>query len=844
MKKFLVWSWATLLALMNLSAQTPKSVVYQEAEVRLTLIADGAIRLEYAPEGKWVDNKSFIAVNREYAPVSHQVSQRGKWVEIRTPKMKVRYRKGSGAFTAENLQIASVGLKPEFVWKPGMKQRHNLRGTYRTLDQLDGDLMVGDGYDTLTKGKRLELEEGLLARDGWTLIDDSKGLLFDGDPTWEWVKERPQAEGQDWYFLAYGHDYRSALKDFTRFAGQVPLPPRYAFGYWWSRYWSYSDKEVRELVDKFRRYDIPLDVLVIDMDWHYTEKGKGGWTGWTWNRNLFPDHRAFLQYLKKEQLKITLNLHPADGFASYEECFPRLAKAMGVDATRTERIPWVSSDKNMFTQFFRQVLEPMEQEGVDFWWLDWQQRLNDPVIPSLKNTWWINYAFFSYRERFQQRRPMLYHRWGGLGNHRYQIGFSGDAIISWKSLDYQPYFNATASNVLYGYWSHDLGGHMWGRVEPEMYVRWMQFGALSPIMRTHSSKDAKLVKDPWNFAPEVTDILRQCVLQRYEMAPYIYTMARKCHDEALSLCRPLYYDYPDCEEAYTFRNEYMFGDQMLVAPITAPAKEGYAELNVWLPEGSWYELSTGTLLEGGQTVKRSFALDEYPIYIKAGSILPFHAEKVQNLERTDEALTLHVFPGADGEFTLYEDNGDDQHYRQECAWTPLKSVREGNQLKVTIGPRTGHYRGMPQQRRYTLQVHASQLPTRVTVNGVPASYTYQGEDFSLQIPLGDVAGDEAKQIEITYAEGEHPDLTHGLLAQSRRIGQALTQLRYRFAGLELKGELGPMGVLSEAVSYHPETLPTLVKAFQTSYSDLPAVLRREGLKQEDADWFLKAIHWE
>lgn len=132
-----------------------------------------------------------------------------------------------------------------------------------------------------------------MATDGWTLIDDSQGLLFDDNKDWDWVKERPANGGQDWYFMAYGHDYKAALKDYTLFAGKVPLPPRYAFGYWWSRYWLYSDREFRNLIDNFHTYQIPLDVLVVDMDWHYTEQGKGGWTGWTWNRDLFPNPKEF-----------------------------------------------------------------------------------------------------------------------------------------------------------------------------------------------------------------------------------------------------------------------------------------------------------------------------------------------------------------------------------------------------------------------------------------------------------------------------------------------------------------------------------------------------------------------
>ena len=133
-------------------------------------------------------------------------------------------------------------------------------------------------------------------------------------------------------------------------------------------------------------------------------------------------------------------------------------------------------------------------------------------------------------ERERQTRPLIYHRWGGLGNHRYQVGFSGDTFISWASLDYQTYFNSTASNVLYGYWSHDIGGHQGvDHIDPELYVRWMQFGAFSPILRSHSTKIAGLTKEPWVFSNEVSDILRGIIRQRYNMVPYIYTMAREAY---------------------------------------------------------------------------------------------------------------------------------------------------------------------------------------------------------------------------------------------------------------------------------------------------------------------------
>ena len=830
--------------LLSLGAQDMhQNIAYADNHVRFTVISDGTLRLEYAPDGKFVDNKSFVAVNRLYPDVDYKLKSKGAWIEITTSKMRMRYKKDSGQFTGDNLVIEAVKGAFPFTWKPGVQQKGNLKGTYRTLDGMDGETQTQTWVADTKKGEQLKLEDGLLATDGWSFIDDSQGLLFDNDPDWEWAKERPANGGQDWYFMAYGHDYKQALKDYTLFAGKMPLPPRYAFGYWWSRYWLYSDKEFRNLIDNFNTYQIPLDVLVVDMDWHYTEKGKGGWTGWTWNRDLFPNPQGFLKYLKQNDLKITLNLHPADGVAAYEENYTEMAKEMGVDPETKKTIPWVNSDKKFIRSMFKNILGPMEKDGVDFWWLDWQQGMFDPKMKNLSNTWWINYAFFSDMEKRRETRPMLYHRWGGLGNHRYQVGFSGDAVISWKSLDFQPYFNSTASNVLYGYWSHDLGGHIGSQIDPEMYTRWLQFGALSPIMRTHSQKGAKLNKEPWVFNKEYCDIIRETIRQRYVMAPYIYTMARKGYDDGISLCRPMYYDYPENKEAYEFRNEYMFGDDVLVMPVTAPVENDYAQVRVWLPEGEWYEWHTGALLKGNQIVERSFAVDEYPIYIKAGAILPMYLDNVMNLNGNDEEVAVTFFPGGGdtAEFKLYEDNGNDKNYASEYAVTKLSSVRNGNEQTLVIGKREGAYKDMPLARPFKVKVLSSLIPQSVTVNGHPAKYHYSGEDFALLIDVPAQACDQEKVVKIVYPS-EKVDL-NGLLGASRRIAKSMEQLKYRNSYIVFKEEFGKMGSLSEAVTYAPSEMPALIADFWKSYNELPAVLERQGMKSDLATWFLQSVCW-
>ena len=836
---------SALLSLMAISipAQENKNIAYQDECVRFTVITDGVIRLEWEPEGKFTDSPSFVASEREYPETAFKVRIAGKKLTIETSKIHLEYRIGTGKFTDKNLVIKSVkGFFP-FTWKPGMKQQGNLKGTFRTLDGLDGDYQTQAWVQDMKQGETRQFEDGVIALDGWTLIDESENFLFD-DSEWAWVKERESKECQDWYFMAYGHDYKAALKDFTVFAGKMPLPPRFTFGYWWSRYWAYTDKEMRTLVDKFHAYDIPLDVLVVDMDWHYTDEGRGGWTGWTWNKSLFPNPEKFMNYLKDEGLKVTINLHPADGFDHWEERYPALAESLGMDPAGTSRIEWTNSDKKFMDNMFKEIMHPMQAEGVDFWWLDWQQHVFDKKMTGLNNTWWINYCYFSDMERYGEKRPLLYHRWGGLGNHRYQIGFSGDATITWKSLEFQPYFTSTASNVLYGYWSHDIGGHLGNTIDPEMYTRWLQYGGFSPVMRTHSSKSGALNKEPWVFTEEYTNVIRQTVRQRYDMAPYIYTMARKGYDDGIALCRPLYYDWPEAPEAYDvkFRSQYMFGDDMLIAPVTKPMADGYAEMEIWLPEGTWYELHTGTLLEGGAVVKRHFALDEYGVYVKAGSALPFYGDEVYNLNGNDEDIYVTIFPGGEGCFKMYEDAGNDKDYAESYATTCISSRWDGNEQTVTIAPREGSYEGMPACRNFKVKVVASKAPVNVTVNGGNVPYEYLGEGlaFVIDVPVADCSVE--KTVVITYAD-DQPALAEGLIGLSRRMARSIEALKFR-TGADPIDDLAMMGTINEAILYAPEKAAELAEAFMKNYSNLPEILKRQPrLNESDIEWFLQHCGW-
>lgn len=480
-----MFSTVNLYAQESVDNSTADSgAVVISGNARFTVLTPELIRLEWSSDLKFVDSPSLVFLNRKLPVPSYKVEKNDSTLAIATDKLVLRYKVNSGEFTKDNLQVSLELNGKEIDWRPGDQDTANLHGTIRTLDGVKGSIA---------------LDEGLISRNGWTLIDDSHRPLFDNS-SWPWVMSRPANDEQDWYFFGYGHDYEKELGDFVKVAGKIPMPPRFAFGSWWSRYWSYTDMELENLVKEFGIFSVSLDVLVVDMDWHQTfnvETPKGttdqagqskGWTGYTWDTTLFPSHQAFLNWCHRKGLKTVLNLHPASGIQPWEACYPAIANALGVDTSSHRYIPFELTDKRFAENYFKLVLHPLENEGVDFWWMDWQQ-WDTTNISDLNPTWWLNYAFYSDMARENKNRPLILSRWGGLGDHRYEIGFSGDVVSDWTSLKFQPYFTATAANVGFGYWSHDIGGHLYGTVSPELYTRWVQWGAFSPILRTHTTKN-------------------------------------------------------------------------------------------------------------------------------------------------------------------------------------------------------------------------------------------------------------------------------------------------------------------------------------------------------------------
>jgi alpha-glucosidase len=828
--------------------QAREGAIVTAGNARFTVLTDRLVRMEWDDDRSFEDRASLVFIDRRQPVPDFTTRRTGDTLRIDTGALQLAYAPAGGRFDSTNLRVQFDVAGVTRTWRPGMENEGNLMGTARTLDGVDG---------------RTELDKGILSRDGWAVVDDSNRPLFD-DSDWPWAVGRADSTQQDWYFFGYGHDYKQALRDYTEVAGDIPMPPRFAFGLWWSRYWAYTDQGLMDLVRQYDRHDTPLDVLVVDMDWHNTfelrwddlEKDQAGqwkgWTGYTWNDTYFPDPEAFLDWTEERNLKVPLNLHPASGIQPWEEQYPAMARAMGIDPSTDEYVPFDIVDKRFARNYFDIVIDPLEEQGVDFWWLDWQQ-WSTTDIDGVTPTWWLNYVFFTEMKREGEARPLIFHRWGGMGNHRYQIGFSGDHHSNWKSLRFQPYFTATASNVGYGYWSHDIGGHTPGPISGELYTRWMQFGVFSPIVRTHMTKNPDAYRRFWKYDYRHSRALREAVNLRYRMIPYIYSMARHTYDTGVSLLRPLYYRHPEQDAAYTHPNEYYFGEDLLVAPITdsLSADSMLVERELWLPEGEWIGWFTGRRWSGGQEVSPTYALDEVPVFVQPGAVIPMQeaptGERGMRHDATGlDPLVLTAFPGGSDTTRVYQDPGNGLAYQDDAyAWTTVRHRATGDRsLRLTVEPMEGSYPGRPETRAYTVRLPRAWPPDSVTVTGSDGGsrtlsfdrdtstvgWHYEGSKFTAVLRLPRFATDERVTIDVTFPAPVDSPLLDGMRAKTARLHRAMDTFNQLWKADWTPESMIDLYQTGRRIELMPDRARTELETFR---DELPAVM--EELPQLEGD---------
>jgi hypothetical protein len=381
---------------------------------------------------------------------------------------------------------------------------------------------------------------------------------------------------------------------------------------------------------------------------------------------------------------------------------------------------------------------------------------------------------FHFRDNtLNHNRPLTFSRYAGPGSHRYPVGFSGDTIVTWASLEFQPEFTLTASNIGYGWWSHDIGGHMFGGKDDQLATRWVQLGTFSPILRLHSSNSGWTSKEPWGFGMEAQKVMTDFLRFRHRLLPYLHAMNLKAAEEGTPIIQPMYWDYPKQSEAYRVKNQYFFGSELIVMPVTSPQdpKTCLARVRGWLPPGRYVDIFTGAVYDGDRELWISRSLAGFPVFAREGAIIPLDAAAVpgNGCENTDSFEVLLVV-GKDGKFEIVEDDGSGSSL-EEVKWTrtPIKYTQlDGT---VEIGPTQGPLASGSRDWSIRL-LSLSKLKTlRVLVDGSEIKATQEKVSNGLIIKIGEISKTSKVIVEldknVQLGINDPAALIHPLLGQAQ-----------------------------------------------------------------------------
>lgn len=666
---------------------------------RFSVITPYLIRVEHQKSACFCDKPTQAVLNRfsDDIDLSYRFSDDN--IVISTSKIE---------FTYDVKKCEFICVVLEDGRKISDLTKGNLKGTKRTLDGVNGKTSLCDGVVSLN---------------GVAVFDDSKSLILAEDGK---VLPRDYEE-TDVYYFCYGYKYREAVKALFDLTGHSPLIPRFTLGNWWSRYKAYTQNEYTELMQRFIDEKIPVTVATIDMDWHWVDVVKKfgkdavdkndrknileffyntvfpGWTGYSWNTELFPDHKAFLDWLNANGFKVTMNLHPASGCKFFEDAYEDFCNFMGIDKNSRKQIGFDITDEKFIEGYFRFLHHPHEKEGVAFWWIDWQQGSNTS-IKGLDPLWALNH-YHSLDISRDGKRPLILSRFAGIGSQRYPLGFSGDTVQTWKSLDFQPYFTSTASNVAYSWWSHDIGGHCRGYRDDELYLRWVQFGVFSPINRLHSTSNEFMGKEPWMYNKFVENTAVDFLRLRHRLIPYLYSMNRLTANEGRCLVEPMYYNNPKDKRAYMCPNEFWFGTELIVAPITSKTNEktGLASTKAYLPGGRFTDIFNGYIYNGNTLIEMFRDQSSIPVLAKEGAIIPLGPEKYDNSVENPDELEILISRG-NNSFILYEDDGETLQYNDgKYCETRFEVKKDYKNVIFEINAVKGDLSLIPEKRKYCLR---------------------------------------------------------------------------------------------------------------------------------------------
>lgn len=706
------------------------TVIFKNA--RFTFYSDCSFKAEYSTDGKFIDKDLFVTEINNITPGAPAASINGDTINIKTKKLLLKYICKNNGFDGKNLQVFYKIKNKTGKWYYGKKDTKNLGGSMLHLFMFPKCTKPG------------HLLDGVLSRNGYYVYYDNTYTFRDKNCDWA---ELEYKKGYSiFFFIGYGDDFRTGLNEFSKIFGKCPLVPMWALGYWYSRWHPYTQDEFVGIVKKYRSAGIPIDVMVVDTDWR-----KEGWKGYEFSEKYFYDFQKFTGEMKNMGIKLTLNDHP--GYNSSEilpesdENHKRISEHLNRKITGDWRCNWaVKSDVEAFSEV---LIKPKIRMGVDFWWVDgWgadglvrneeffkkhigadKMSLGTKGYERIDPQLWLNHFYYKSTKEVSKKRGLILSRWGGIGAHRYPVEFSGDTYSTWRTLAYEVFFTYTGGNMLANYWSHDIGGFLGAAISKELFIRWFQFGAFSPVMRTHSTKGGCL-REPWDFDDETVKIFRKYVRIRYRLIPYFYTHAFCSYEKAVPWLRAMYHNYPDDKESYRFKYQYMLGDDILIAPVVEK-KSSSSGKKVFFPGGNWIDVENGVAYKGKTVKKIDTVLENIPFFVREGAVIPVAQDEQYVGEKKNNVLRFEIFladiNNSCNFFEYYEDDGlTDDYQKKKYIKIKISVKKERGAITVQAGRMEGSYKNLTKQRRLEIILHSAK---DIKITGANATASRENKIF-------------------------------------------------------------------------------------------------------------------
>ena len=692
--------------------------IFKGKNYRITVLSEILIRLEYSANGIFEDRATELAIFRNFEVPEFTVKEDGSFLDITSKYFHLEYKKEKPfigpKYAPDNFLRVSL-VNTDKLWYFNHAEARNFSGTNISLDD--------------TKG-RTSYKKGLYSTDGFASLDDSNSMIIDYDGMI--IPEKTKRI--DTYLFVYRRDFGLCLRDYFKLTGKPPMIPRYALGIWWNKNEAYSSEDLEKLVKTFNRNEIPVSVLLLGENWHIryennTEKLK---TGFTFNDSLFPEPKEFISYMQERGIRVGLKLDPTEGIMPHEKNYADFVKDFNLQKDAV--IPFNIFDRNLVKSYIKSFITPLTEMGIDFYWLDYYRDLS-----TLRA---LNYYHFNEYEKNVQQRGLLLSRNGLVAAHRYPIHYSGETIVSWKTLGLLPYFNSTSSNIGISWWSHDISGYKEGIEDRELYARYVQLGTFSPIFRFASKRGRYYKREPWLWDIKTFKIVQDYCTLRHQLIPYLYAEAYKYHNTGMPLIQPLYYQHPEIYDEPYYKNQYYFGSELFIAPITTKKDEvmNRAVQRIYLPEGIWYDFKTGKRFPGNKRYVVFFKDEDYPVFARGGSIIPLGVlpENI-NVTSSPDILEIHIFPGRSNIYDLYEDDGYTSLYKDGYFInTRIDYNYLANNYTVIIRPTEGKSGIIPDVRTYRIRFRNVKVAEEVTAfvenQSLPINSYEDGSDFVVEVP--------------------------------------------------------------------------------------------------------------